>query len=370
MRWCSMTIGKEKAALRGASVRLINVMKRFGAFTAVDHVSLDVRAGEFLTLLGPSGSGKTTILSMIAGIEDLTEGAIEVGGRRVDMLSPDKRNVGMVFQNYALFPHMTVAQNVAFPLRVRGLSGREIDSRVQAVLELVRLPDQASKYPWQLSGGQQQRIAVARALIYDPIVLLMDEPLGALDRRLREIVQLELIELHRSISATIVYVTHDQDEALRMSDRIVILRDGKMVQVGTPRQIYDEPADAFVADFVGESTSLSGRVRHVNASACCVEIGDGLTVRARVVGQVDCGAEIRLVVRPEKVNLSGTSQDGWLPALVADVLYLGDSTRYRVQLDGGPLLVVRSYNRADQSSYSVGDRVFVRWEPEDAAVLS
>ena len=364
-----MTGEKKNVAAGSTSVHLNNVVKRFGAFTAVDRVSLEIHAGEFLTLLGPSGSGKTTILNMIAGFETPTTGTIRIGNRRVENISPDQRNVGMVFQNYALFPHMTVAQNVAFPLRMRGLSHREIESRVLRALELVRLPEQAEKHPSQLSGGQQQRVALARAIVYQPTVLLMDEPLGALDRRLREIVQLELIELHRSVEITILYVTHDQEEALTLSDRVAVLNSGRILQVGTPGEIYDHPADAFVADFVGDSTILSGKVQKVSASLCSIEIGDGLSVKGRATSGVTVGGEGRLIVRPEKVILTTEGPDHTPSGIIVHALYLGDSTRYRVQLDGGPSLLVCAYNRSDQPLYRIGERVFVTWQPEDAVVL-
>ena len=353
----------------GRSIRLSNLAKRFGSFTAVDRISLEIHAGEWVTLLGPSGSGKTTILSMIAGFETPSTGTIKIGEQRVDNLSPDQRNVGMVFQDYALFPHMTIAQNVAFPLRMRGFPHREIEPKVGKVLGLVRLPDQAEKYPSQLSGGQQQRAALARALVYEPSVLLMDEPLGALDRRLRATVQLELMELHRSVEVTILYVTHDQEEALTMSDRVGVLHAGRILQVGTPREIYDHPADAFVADFVGDSTVLSGKVRQVNASLCSIEIAGGLLVKGRATSGVTPGGDGRLIVRPEKITLDTQGAESVPSGIIVHTLYLGDATRYRVQLDDGSSLLARAYNRADQPLYRVGERVFISWQPEDAIVL-
>ncbi|MEA2529624.1 MAG: putative spermidine/putrescine transport system ATP-binding protein [Thermomicrobiales bacterium] len=361
---------RKLVAPRGASVRLDDVVKQFDAFTAVDHVSLEIEAGEFLTLLGPSGSGKTTLLAMIAGFETPTSGAIAIGGTRVDRLSPDKRNVGMVFQNYALFPHMTVAQNVAFPLRMRGWKGREIEPKVRAALGLVQLEDQAAKLPTQLSGGQQQRVALARALVYEPPVWLMDEPLGALDRRLREIVKIELVDLHRTIATTIVYVTHDQDEALTMSDRIAVMRSGKIVQVGTPRQIYEHPTDAFVAEFVGESTMLPGRVARVEAGRCDVTLEGGAVVAAQSPHDLAHDVEVRLLVRPEKIRLrSANGNVAGILGAVTDTIYLGDSTRYRVEIPGGHAVLVRSYNRADLPTYRPGDRVGVEWDAADAMVL-
>jgi putative spermidine/putrescine transport system ATP-binding protein len=352
----------------GEAVRLDRVVKQFGGFTAVDEVSLNVQAGQFLTLLGPSGSGKTTILSLIAGFETPTSGTVSIGERRVDMLSPEKRGVGLVFQNYALFPHMTVAQNVGFPLRMRGLSGREIDPRVRAALDLVQLADQAPKMPSQLSGGQQQRVALARALVYEPTVLLMDEPLGALDRRLREVVKLELVALHRTIATTIIYVTHDQDEALTMSDQIAVMRAGKIVQIGTPREIYEHPVDDFVAEFVGESTLLPGRLGQLDGQNSTVALDSGAIVEAQAPRGITTGSDVRLLLRPEKIRLLPPGQ-GWLDGMIADAIYLGDSTRYQLDLGNGLGLFVRGHNRADLPGFRPGDRVSVGWDPADAIVL-
>jgi putative spermidine/putrescine transport system ATP-binding protein len=352
----------------GDTVRLDRIVKQFGGFTAVDEVSLNVQAGQFLTLLGPSGSGKTTILSLIAGFETPTSGTVSIGERRVDMLSPEKRGVGLVFQNYALFPHMTVAQNVGFPLRMRGLSGREIDPRVMAALDLVQLADQAPKMPSQLSGGQQQRVALARALVYEPTVLLMDEPLGALDRRLREVVKLELVALHRTIATTIIYVTHDQDEALTMSDQIAVMRAGKIVQIGTPREIYEHPVDDFVAAFVGESTLLAGRLGQLDGQYSTVALDSGAIVEAQAPRSITTGSDVRLLLRPEKIRLLPPGQ-GWLDGMIADAIYLGDSTRYQVDLGNGLGLFVRGHNRADLPGFRPGDRVSVGWDPADAIVL-
>jgi putative spermidine/putrescine transport system ATP-binding protein len=357
-----------KLSPHGDPVRLDRVVKRFGEFTAVDQVSLDVEAGQFLTLLGPSGSGKTTILSLIAGFETPTAGTVTIGERRVDMLSPEKRGVGLVFQNYALFPHMTVAQNVGFPLRMRGMSGREIEPRVMAALDLVQLADQAPKMPSQLSGGQQQRVALARALVYEPTVLLMDEPLGALDRRLREVVKLELVALHRTIATTIIYVTHDQDEALTMSDRIAVMRAGKIVQIGTPREIYEHPVDDFVAEFVGESTLLPGRLTERDGQTATIALASGAVVAAQAPRGVTSGADVRLLLRPEKIRLLPPGE-GQLDGRVTDTIYLGDSTRYQVDLGQGLSLFARGHNRADLPDFRPGDRVSVGWDASDAIVL-
>jgi putative spermidine/putrescine transport system ATP-binding protein len=359
-----MTIG-------GSSVRMDSIVKRFGSFVAVADFTLEVQAGEFLTLLGPSGSGKTTLLSMVAGFERPSEGTIEIDGRRVDDIPPERRNVGMVFQSYALFPHMTVAQNIAFPLRLRGVPRREIETRVREVLELVRLPEQAQKSPQQLSGGQQQRVAVARALVYEPSVLLMDEPLGALDRRLRDVVQLELIQLHHQVTTTIIYVTHDQDEAIRMSDRIAVMRDSRLIQVGTPREIYERPADLFVASFVGESSSVTGTVIDVADGLCTIRVSEDLVLRGRCGARVRVGDPGVLLIRPEKLHLTTEAVDDAIPVAVKDRLYLGEATRYRVQAaGGGPEFLVATPNRSDQPIRSTGEALFIRWSPTDAIVLA
>lgn len=354
--------------VHGEAVRLNHVVKRFGGFTAVDEVSLEVESGQFLTLLGPSGSGKTTILSMIAGFETPTSGSISIGTRRVDTLHPEQRGVGLVFQNYALFPHMTVAQNVAFPLRMRGLGQREIAPRVERALDQVQLGDQANKKPGQLSGGQQQRVALARALVYEPTVLLMDEPLGALDRRLREVVKLELVHLHRLIATTIIYVTHDQDEALTMSDRIAVMRSGQIVQIGSPREIYERPQDEFVAQFVGESTLLRGTLVSSDGNRRRVKLASGEVVVAESARPLADGVPVQLVLRPEKLRILPLPHDG-LHATIADAIYLGDSMRYEVRLDDGTEILVRHHNRADSAVFPVGTRVAVVWDPSDAIVL-
>jgi putative spermidine/putrescine transport system ATP-binding protein len=344
-------------------------VKRFGTFTAVDDVSLDIEPGQFLTLLGPSGSGKTTILSMIAGFETPTSGTIAIGTRRVDTLNPEDRGVGLVFQNYALFPHMTVAQNVGFPLRMRGLSRREIEPRVAQALAQVQLGDQAPKKPAQLSGGQQQRVALARALVYEPTVLLMDEPLGALDRRLREVVKLELVQLHRTIATTIIYVTHDQDEALTMSDRIAVMRSGRIMQLGTPREIYEHPRDPFVAEFVGESTMLPGAIRGGDGRSWQVALPSGAVVDAQASRPISADQPVRLLLRPEKLQLQPPGQ-GRLEAMVTDAIFLGDSTRYEVRLGDESPLLIRRHNRADLPAFAPGDAVSIDWDAADAIVLT
>src|SRR6266567_8624280 len=259
--------------MKSACVAVRDLSKSYGPATAVSGVSINVRAGEFLSLLGPSGSGKTTLLMMIAGFEAPTAGAIHIDDRDITELAPNKRNIGMVFQRYALFPHMSVADNIAFPLRMRRTPKAEIRRRVEAALALVQLEEYGGRLPSQLSGGQQQRIAVARALVFEPPVLLMDEPLGALDKNLREQMQIEIKRIQQSLGVTVIYVTHDQEEALTMSDRIAVMRNGCLEQIGSPTELYDNPATSFVADFVGKTNFLEGVCHSCNGIG--VEFGLG-----------------------------------------------------------------------------------------------
>ena len=288
----------------GTELELVAVSKTFGAVLAVDDVSLTVASGEFLTLLGPSGSGKTTTLMMIAGFESVTAGEILLGGRRLTRVPPYRRNLGMVFQHYALFPHMTVHDNLAFPLRTRGITRAETDRRVEEALDRVRLPGYGARFPAQLSGGQQQRVALARALVYGPPVLLMDEPLGALDKKLREQMQLEIKHIQRELRLTVIYVTHDQEEALTMSDRIAVMSQGRIVQLGPPEDLYERPADRFVADFIGESNFLEVTVRSVQGGIATALTDDGLDVALAVGDAGADGTRLTLALRPERVRLA------------------------------------------------------------------
>ena len=287
----------------GASVRLEGLTKRFGEVVAVDSVDLEIRAGEFLTLLGPSGSGKTTSLLLVAGFQLPTSGEVWVDDQPIIYKPPHKRNLGMVFQNYALFPHMTVFDNIAFPLRMRRMSRQEIARRVAHSLEIVRLAGYEGRYPGQLSGGQQQRIALARAAVFDPQVLLMDEPLGALDKKLREELQIEIKHIQEALGVTVIYVTHDQEEALTMSDRIAVLNQGRIQQVGAPDQLYEAPENRFVADFIGESNMFRGTVMGTKDDALLVETEDGLRLLTSWLEDVRPGQQVSCVVRPER---SGT----------------------------------------------------------------
>ncbi len=353
----------------GGALRFEGVEKRYGDFPALKPLDLEIAPGEFLTLLGPSGSGKTTLLSMIAGFENVSAGAIYLDGRRLDTLPPEKRNVGMVVQNYALFPHMSVRRNVEFPLRMRRVERSEIDASVLRALELVELADQIDKHPNQLSGGQQQRVALARAIVFEPQLLLMDEPLGALDRRLRESVQFELIAMHRKLATTIVYVTHDQVEALTMSDRIVVLRDGEVQQVGTPREIYELPANRFVANFIGNSISLDGTVSESDGETCRLRTAGGVELEGLRAGGIAAGESATLMVRPERIDLGPHQAEQGVPARVTDRLFMGELTRYSVELEDGTSLDVNQPNTRDRVEFGPGARVSLVWNASDAVVV-
>jgi putative spermidine/putrescine transport system ATP-binding protein len=357
---------------------LRGLRKSFGSAVAVDGVDLEVQRGEFLTLLGPSGSGKTTTLRMVAGFMAPSGGSIEIDGRDMTRVPPYRRDVGMVFQNYALFPHMTAAQNVAFPLRMRGRPRAEIARRVAEALSLVKLADFGGRYPRQLSGGQQQRIALARAVVFEPRLLLMDEPLGALDRKLRKSLQLEIIHISRQLGATVVYVTHDQEEALMMSDRIAIFSAGQIEQLGTGDDLYERPASLFVADFIGESNILRGTYEADGGNGGWLMRG---TSRLRV-GQaaaervaIASGAAAALVVRPERIRIAeegadATPRDNVVDATVGDALNLGPDTRYELVLDGGQRVSVREPRHGEGRAMEHGDRVRVAWSVEDGLLVA
>ncbi len=352
-----------------------DLVKRYGEVAAVDGVDLDVRTGEFLTLLGPSGSGKTTTLRMIAGFTSQTSGTIEIGGSDMSRVPPYRRDVGMVFQNYALFPHMTAGQNIAFPLEMRRMRRPEIKRRVAEALALVRLETFADRYPRQLSGGQQQRIALARAVVFSPRLLLMDEPLGALDKKLREALQLEIVRVSRELGATVIYVTHDQEEALVMSDRIAIFKSGRIEQLGTGEDLYDRPISMFVADFIGESSILRGRLERSGDGAQLVRNGTRWRVGqpSQVRPGLDDGAAGALVVRPERMRIgppdaAPPSGSNAAPATVSAVLYLGSDRKYELALAGGERAVVRQQLGGGEREWARGDKVTVWW-PADTGVL-
>jgi putative spermidine/putrescine transport system ATP-binding protein len=356
----------------GARVVFDAVEKYFGTVKAVDGVSVDVAPGEFLTLLGPSGSGKTTSLMMLAGFELPTAGEIYVDEKPIVTVPPYRRNIGMVFQNYALFPHMTVGENIAFPLELRRVKKDEVARRTHEVLELVKLPGYERRYPRQLSGGQQQRIALARALVFNPRVLLMDEPLGALDKQLRETLQLEIKHLHEQLGVTIVYVTHDQQEALVMSDRIAVMNEGQIEQIGTPTELYDAPATRFVASFIGESNFLEGRVLESTGGMCAVDVDGVGIIRAPALDDLRSGAAVTATVRPEKIVFADEAKDrttNLVAGTVQDVIFVGETRRYEVEIGGEMRLVLKRQNRAGVAQYERGDAVRVAWHIDDTRLV-
>jgi putative spermidine/putrescine transport system ATP-binding protein len=327
-----------------ALVTFAGVQKTYdGINLVVRQLDLEIRRGEFLTLLGPSGSGKTTTLMMLAGFETPTAGEILLDGQPITRTPPHKRNFGMVFQNYALFPHMTVGDNVAYPLTVRKTPKAELAQRVERALGMVRLQGMEARYPAQLSGGQQQRVALARALVFDPQLVLMDEPLGALDKQLREHMQIELKELHRQLGVTFVYVTHDQGEALTMSDRVAVFNDGAIQMIDVVEKLYETPSNRFVAGFVGDSTSLAGRAGASHDGHCDVLLSDGQQLRGIDVNATARGAEVVAAIRPERIeaHFSAPEQANVLQATVSDVIYFGDHQRLRCALTGQAAATVK-----------------------------
>ena len=356
----------------GEPVRIDGLVKRFGAVTAIDDASLQIDAGTFMAILGPSGSGKTTVLMCIAGFEHPDQGDIFIGDRVVTDLPTKRRNIGMVFQRYALFPHMTVAENIAFPLRMRRRRKAEIAELVQAALESVRLSGYERRMPNQLSGGQQQRVAFARALIYRPPVLLLDEPLSALDKKLREQMQIELKDLQRRLGVTVIFVTHDQQEALTMADRIAVMNEGRLEQVGRPDELYEQPATEFVAGFIGESNRLVGRLERLKAGHGLAAINGAIRLPGCATGadQVSDGDWVTLMVRPENVRLNGAANGPTTPGTVEKVIYAGATNAYVIRLDPETTVTARLLaERAGGHAVGPGDQVMVGWRAEDARLF-
>ena len=353
-------------------VEFAGVQKTYdGEVLVVKDLSLRIRRGEFLTLLGPSGSGKTTTLMMLAGFETPTAGDIVLDGSRIDALPPEKRNIGMVFQNYALFPHMTVAQNVGYPLKVRGRPKAEIAERVAKALDMVELGAFAARMPGQMSGGQQQRVALARALVFEPKLVLMDEPLGALDKQLREHMQMEIRHLHERLGITVVYVTHDQSEALTMSDRVAVFNAGIIQQVAPPSELYESPSNSFVAQFIGENNRLPGRIEAANGSVCSVVLGNGDVVSATLTDAAGVGQKCLLSIRPERVKIAPPegAVDNRFEAEIAEIIYLGDHVRVRCRLDSGAEVVVKVSNVEDRPALDIGSRIPLGWRAQDCRAL-
>ena len=354
-----------------AYVEFEQVGKSFdGRTLVVRDLDLRIRKGEFLTLLGPSGSGKTTCLMMLAGFETPTSGAIRIDGRSMHHVPPSRRGIGMVFQNYALFPHMNVGDNLGFPLEVRGLDAPRRRDRVRRALRLVRLDGLEHRRPGQLSGGQQQRVAIARALVFEPDLVLMDEPLGALDRRLREELQYEIRRIHRDLGVTVLYVTHDQHEAMVMSDRVAVFRAGRIEQIASPEALYEEPARSFVARFIGENNRLAGRVATVGGDICDVDVG-GQIVQALRVASCGPGDATILSIRPERVAIAPAPglYTNEFDADIEDITFLGDHLRLRVTVCGCSDFIVKIPNMVGHGAVIEGDRIRIGWTPTDCRVL-
>jgi putative spermidine/putrescine transport system ATP-binding protein len=352
--------------LPGAAIDLVGLTRSFGEFRAVDEVDLAIEAGEFMTFLGPSGSGKTTTLNMIAGFINPTGGDIKIAGRSVLDVPTHKRELGMVFQGYALFPHMTVAENVAFPLKQRRTSRREREIRVEAALSTVELPHLGHRRCAELSGGQQQRVALARAIVYGPPVLLMDEPLGALDKKLRENLQGEIRRIHLELGTTFIYVTHDQEEALSLSDRIAVYDQGKIAQVGTGQELYERPATLFVAEFLGESTLIHGRIEDGARDVLVTPEG-----RLSVENPTDARGNATLMVRPERVELTcvkGTVDSGGPLVAVIDDVYLGHARKLTIRFRDGRVGTVREAP-GRHSNVRTGDEAVMHWERSSGILL-
>ena len=367
-----MSEASPRAASGETLVSFRGVQKSYdGESLIVKDLNLEIRKGEFLTLLGPSGSGKTTSLMMLAGFETPTAGEIQLAGRSINHVPPHKRDIGMVFQNYALFPHMTVSENLAFPLSVRGMGKAELDERVKRVLGMVQLDTFAKRYPGQLSGGQQQRVALARALVFEPQLVLMDEPLGALDKQLREHMQMEIKHIHQRLGVTVVYVTHDQGEALTMSDRVAVFHQGEIQQIADPRTLYEAPSNTFVANFIGENNRLGGTLVARSGDRCQVRLAQGEQVEALAVNVGQVGEPVTVSIRPERVRLGGQSEAcvNRFSGRVAEFIYLGDHVRVRLEVCGKADFFVKQPIAELDPALAVGDVIPLGWAVEHARAL-
>ncbi|MFN3294169.1 MAG: ABC transporter ATP-binding protein [Gemmobacter sp.] len=356
-----------------AFVQFERVQKSYdGATLVVKDLNLSIGKGEFLTMLGPSGSGKTTCLMMLAGFETATSGEIRLAGRPINQVPPHKRGIGMVFQNYALFPHMTVGENLAFPLEVRGIGKAEREAKIARALDMVQMGAFANRRPAQLSGGQQQRIALARALVFEPELVLMDEPLGALDKQLREHMQFEIKHLHENLGITVVYVTHDQGEALTMSDRVAVFNDGRIQQLAPPDELYERPANSFVAGFIGENNRLPGTIEDISGDRALVRLENGELIDATPVNISRKGQQTLVSVRPERVEFKPELMPPGAHTLEAEVLefiYMGDIFRTRLRVAGRDDFVMKSRNAQGQRRLQPGERIRIGWVPQDARAL-
>ena len=364
-----------------SNLTISGLCKRYGDFTALAPTDLEVANGEFLTLLGPSGSGKTTLLSLIAGLSQPDEGSMLINGVDVTYGAPYERDIGMVFQNYALFPHMTVEDNIAFPLKMRGIGAAQARKQAQEALEMVRLPQVGKRFPKELSGGQQQRIALARCMVYRPAIILMDEPLGALDKKLRDHMQLEIKRIHRELGTTIVYVTHDQEEAMTMSDRICLMNGGRIEQLGTPADLYFRPRTLFVADFLGESNLFEATVVEVTAGGVGLALDGGRVMSAASAhgAALAPGQPVRVLVRPQNLGVArighsaqaGTGSPAALTARVIDTMITGSLTKLYLspRLTGEAPVTVAFPTSGSGERYEIGEELALHWQPADAVAI-
>jgi len=368
-----------------AEIRIENLTKKFGEFVALNNFSINIRKGEFVTFLGPSGSGKTTTLMLVAGFIFPTAGDICIGDESIISKPANKRNLGIVFQNYSLFPHMTIAENIAFPLKMRKLGANDIKHKVDDALELVHLTELGNRYPKQLSGGQQQRVALARALVFRPPILLMDEPLGALDKNLREAMQLEIKSIQERLHITTIYVTHDQSEALTMSDRIIVMNKGTVEQIGSPEDLYEYPANRFVAGFIGESNFLEGKVTRSDSEAHYITSDQGDEIKVPKDKDLSVGTRACIAIRPEKLHfisgkldfISGydNAPEEWnsLDGVISAHIYIGDLDRYEVKIFGGQILTVKYSNRTRTKDvdvvYDRNKPVKIGWKWHEARIV-
>jgi putative spermidine/putrescine transport system ATP-binding protein len=356
-----------------AFVEFDHVQKSYdGVALVVKDLNLSIGKGEFLTMLGPSGSGKTTCLMMLAGFETATNGEIKLDGRPINQVPPHKRGIGMVFQNYALFPHMSVGENLAFPLEVRGLGKSERETKIKYALDMVQMGNFINRRPAQLSGGQQQRIALARALVFDPELVLMDEPLGALDKQLREHMQFEIKALHERLGITVVYVTHDQGEALTMSDRVAVFDDGRIQQLDAPDELYERPKNSFVAQFIGENNKLPGTIEELDGDKALVRLSTGELIDATAVNVTKKGQSTLVSIRPERVEFKPEMMpEGahMIAAEVIEIVYMGDILRARLKVAGTDDFVMKMRNTIGQTRLAPGEKIKIGWHPQDARAL-
>lgn len=356
-----------------AFVEFDRVQKSYdGVNLVVKDLNLSMPKGEFLTMLGPSGSGKTTCLMMLAGFETATHGDIRLGGEPINNIPPHKRGIGMVFQNYALFPHMTVAENLSFPLEVRKIGKSDREAKVMRALDMVQMGEFGGRRPAQLSGGQQQRVALARALVFEPELVLMDEPLGALDKQLRETLQFEITKLAHDLGITVVYVTHDQTEALTMSDRVAVFENGRIQQLAPPDELYEAPSNSFVAQFIGENNTLEGVISQINGDQCRVRLDNGDEIDAVPINVSSVGERTKVSIRPERVEFDKNrlhADAHMLKAEVLEFIYMGDIFRTRLRVAGNDDFIIKSRNAPDQVRLTPGSQVEIGWLAKDCRAL-